>query len=305
MASRMTIENFADLIDPTFREVVDTVEIGEDMIPKFYTAATPKLPTEKGTSIAGMGLWTEFGGSITYDAPTQGYSWSSTYKEYAKGTQVENTLVLYDQFDVIRSRFEELKRSLHDTRQIQAAYSFQNAFIVDPGYSTDEGLGLCSDSHTSPVSGVSTTTGFDNLVTTAFTPAALKAIFIQGRKFKQNHGEPLDNNVFDTVVGPFELIDRADEIFNTMNGLDTAEGNKNVLKGRYTYIPWSRLTDTNDYFVLNLADFKKNHIWFDKEKGQFSRVEDFDTLVAKYRGYGIWHRARKAEWRFIIGSNVS
>ena len=90
-----------------------------------------------------------------------------------------------------------------------------------------------------------------------------------------------------------------------MKGLDSAEGTKNVLENRYTYIPWIRLTDANDYWLCDLAMLKKNLIWFDKVKAEYSRVEDFDTKVAKYSGYAIWHRARKAEWRFILGAQVS
>lgn len=305
MAQRMTMEGWADAYDPRFREIIDTSEVGEDMIPKFCTVSTPKLPTEKGSSLAGMGLWDEFAGTATYDSPTLGYNWSSTYKEYAKGTQIERSLIEYDLFNVADARIQHLKDSLHNTRQIECAQFFIQSFVVDSGYTVSEGVALCSDNHTSPVAGVSTTSGFDNLTTEAFSPAALKRIFIQGRKLKQVHGQPYDNNVFNTVIGPVDLIDRADEIFGTLNGLDTAEHNKNVLSGRYTYIPWVRLTDTNDYWVVDLAELKKNFIWFDKVKAEYARVDDLDTLVAKYRGYAIWHRARKTAWNYIVGSQVS
>ena len=304
MADPLTIAGFPDVLDPRFREISDgAYKEGEDMIPRFYTAETPTQTTERGSALTGMGLWSTFGGTITYDGPDQGYAWSSGYQEYAKGMQIERALVEYDQFAIIDKLFRLLGVSARNTRQIEAAATFTNAFVVDSGYTTDEGLALCSDAHTSPRSSTSTTTGFDNLTTAAFSPTALKAIKIQLMKLKQDNGQPIDNHVADTVVGPVDLVDRAEEIFGTVDGLDVAEGTKNVLKNRYTYVPWIRLTNTRNFFVCNGEMMKENLVWFDKVKPEFSRMEDFSTIVALYRGYGIWHRARK-DWRWLVGANV-
>jgi hypothetical protein len=305
MAPRMVIEAFPYLLDPTFRQITDgAYKEEEDFVPKLYSMETPTLPTEKGASLTGMGLWSEFTGLITYDAPVQGYKWSTTYKEFAKGTQVERSLIEYDQFKLINSRFKLLGVSARNTRQIEAAQTFQQAFIVDSGYTHEEGVALCSSSHTSPVSTTDTTVGFDNYTTAALSPVSLKAIFIQMRKFKQDNGQPVDASGATMVLGPIDLQDRAEEIFRTTSGLDSADGNVNVLKDRYTYKPWIRLTDVNNYFVIDESQMKENLLWFDKVKPEFSRMEDFDGIVAKYRGYAIWHRAR-ADWRWVVGANVS
>src|SRR6185436_21152231 len=118
------------------------------------------------------------------------------------------------------------------SRQVHAAGLFLNSFSNDAAdfdFYNSEGVPLCSDSHTSPRAGVSTTTGFDNLTTAPFSATALKAIYIQLRKFRADAGQPIGNHRATHVIGPVDLIDRAAEVFQTMIGLDDNTHNDNVL----------------------------------------------------------------------------
>lgn len=305
MPSPLTTTSLVDLLDPRFREIWDgEMALEEDYIPKLFNEEVPTLTTEKGSSLTPMGLYNEFTGLINYDGPSQGYNWSTTYKEYAKGMQIERALIEYDQFGVVDTRMKLLARSARQSRQALAASAFGNAFSVDPNYVNSENVALCSDSHTCPASTVSTTVGFDNLITDALSPASLKAAYIQGRKFRDNAGQPVESFEFDQLLVPPDLKDRATEIFITGTGLDTAEGTTNVLKGRYSVLDWVRLTDTNNWFLINSALRKENLFWFDKVKPEYAGVEDFDSLLAKYRGYYIAHYGR-ADWRWVLGASVS
>jgi hypothetical protein len=305
MPSPLTVAGFPDNLDPRFREITDgEYEIEKDMIPEIFGMETPTQLTERGSSLTPMELMAEFTGTITYGGPVQGYNWTTTAKEYALGTVVERKLVEYDQFNIIETRFKLLARSARQARQVFGASVFTNAFIVDPNYTNSEAVALCSDSHTTPFPGVSTAIGFSNTKTSAFSPAALKAAYIQGMKFRDNAGQPIDGMTFDKILGPVDLTDRASEVFLTGAGLDSAAGTVNVLKGRYDFVPWIRLANTKNWFLLNNAMQKENLLWFDKVKPEFARVEDFDSFNAKYRAYAIWHYGR-ADWRWCLGSNVS
>lgn len=304
MANPLTIAGFPDVLDPRFREIVDgELALEEDKIPTFYQMLTPTQYTERGSALTPMGLFNEFLGLVGYDGPTQGYDWNSTIREYARGVQVERLLVEYDQFNVIEGQWRKLARSATQTRQSLAADSFINAFVVDPGYTHTENVALCSDSHTTTRPNVSTTTGFDNLTTAALSPTSLKAAYIQGRKFRDDASQPIDSFEFDMLLVPVDLRQRALEIMQTGIGLDTAEGNVNVLKGRYGVEDWIRLTSPVDWYLINKRAMKDNLFWFDKVKPEFARIEEFDNIIAKYRGYFASHRAR-ADWRWIIGGNV-
>jgi hypothetical protein len=306
MATPLTIAEFSDLIDPTFRKIWDGKFSNKerDLVSMLHTVQTPDLLTEKGSGITGMGLFSEFTGTISYDGPDQGYDWSSSAKQYAKGMLIERMLFEYEQFGMVEKMFDLLADSAFNSYQEEAIQTLVQGFVTDAGYTHTEGVPLFSDSHTSPRSGVSTTVGFDNLTTAALSPTALKALRIQARKFKQDNGQPIANFTLDTIIGPPDLEDRVSEIVKTVSGLDTAEGNINVLKGEFNYIPVERLTDTNNYYVVNMNALKKNCIWFEKIKPEYSRIEDFDTINAKCRGYYIIHRAR-ADWRIGIGASVS
>ena len=61
----------------------------------------------------------------------------------------------------------------------------------------------------------------------------------------------------------------------------------------------------NNWFLVNLPMQKENCFWFDKQEAEFSRVEDFDTIIAKYRVYQIYGAARNTLWQWIYGSSVS
>lgn len=307
MANPLTVAGFPDVLDPRFREITDgEYKADEDRISDFYSVKTPTQLVERWSSLTPMGLYNAFTGTISYDGPDQGYSAQTTVKEFAKGVQVERLLVEFDQFDIIESRFKLLARSARQTRQVDAAAFFVNAFSVDTDFSFahDEGVAVCSDSHTSPRTGTSTTVGFDNLTTAALSPTALKSAYIQFRKFRDNVGQPIDGHEADVLLVPVDLRDRADEILQTMKGLDAADQNKNVLEGRYSVADWIRLTDTNNWFLLNKSLMKENLYWFDKVPAEFARVEDFDTIQAKYRGYMVYGRGY-ADWRFILGASVT
>lgn len=305
MASPLTIAEFNDLLDPTFRQIWDgKFDKGRDLVPMLHTVVTPTLLTEKGSALTGMGLFSEFTGTIAYDGPDQGYDWQSTAKQFAKGMLIERMLFEYEQFGMVENMFELLAESAFDSYQEEAIQTLVQGFVVDSGYTHSEGVALFSDSHTSPRSGVSTATGFDNLSTAALSPTALKALRIQARRFRKDNGQPIPNFMLDTIYGPPDLEDRASEIAKTVSGLDSAEGTSNVLQGEFRYVALERLTDPNDYYVVNNAALKKNCMWFEKVKPEYSRIEDFDTIMAKCRGYYIVHRAR-ADWRVGIGCQVS
>ena len=305
MPSPVNIGSFGDVLDPRFFEITDgEYSLEVDFIPKLYTVKTGSQYTERGSSLTPMGLFTEFLGLVPYDGPTLGYDWQTTHKEYARGIQVERSLVEFDQFDIIESRFRLLARSATQSRQVEAAKTFSEGFSIDSGYTHTENVALFSDSHTSPVSGVSTTTGFDNLTTSAFSPTALKSAYIQFRKFRDNAGQPIEGHEASMLLLPVDLKDRAEEIFGTMKGLDSSDMNKNVLERRYKVVDWIRQTDVNNWFLIDEKLMKENLFWFDKVKPEFARVEDFDTIIAKYRGYYMSTRGR-ADWRWGLGGNVS
>ena len=182
--------NFADILDPRFKRIWDErfTQL-PDMVGKFYDIMTGTLPTERFSTIGTLGDMPLFSGTVTYDDVSQGYDTQVTPLEFAEGIQIERKLLDDDQFSIIDSKPKALAGALYRRRQIDAARIFNNAFSVDNFfYNNTENVALCSNTHTT-TSGSSTTSGFDNLVTTSLSAVSMASARIQMVQFRGDRGE--------------------------------------------------------------------------------------------------------------------
>ena len=311
MAVPLSTAGFPDVLDPRFREIVDGVyDRPDDKLDMFFTKSASNIDIERGSALTPMGNFQQFSGSggsgvVPYDGPDQGFDWNATHIEWALGVQVERRLWRFDQFNIIESRFNLLADSAFETRQGHVAgVAFNDAFSASSSFFTHtEGVAIYSNSHTTARPGVSTSAGFDNLVTAALSPAALTSARTQLRLLRDDAGRRRGPEPTALIV-PVDLEDRANEIIKTTKGLDSAEGTINVHDGRFRVIPWQYIDDTNDWYLVNLERMKSNLMFFEADPLEFARVEDFDTFIAKYRGYMTYTMSR-GDWRFGIGAQVS
>ena len=296
---------FADLLDPRFRRIHDNeYKQLPDMIDTFYPVETGKQLTERNSSIGTFGDMGQFTGTVAYDDVYQGYDTTSIHLEFAQGFQVERLLFEFDQFRIMDGKPRGLAQSLWRRRQTDAARPFNNAFSVDTFFSTNtEGVAMCSNSHTT-TSGASTTTGFDNNVTTGLSYTALTSARILMWDFRGDRAERINVNP-DTLVVPINLDTEAFETIQSEGKPDTANNNASALFKQLKIIRWNYLSDTNNWFMIDSNAMKSwGLIWYDKIKGEFAMIEDFDTLIGKWRDYGVWTNGW-LNWRFCLGGNVS
>ena len=305
MASPLTSTTFTDLLDLRVRDVaLGQYAKGESFIPKIYTVVESDRAYETYSEVTPGAKFDAFLGAVVYQGNDQGYDVTATHLEYAQGKQIQRKLWDDDQFGII----DELSRDLGDnafkTHEDHAAEIYSGAFSASSSFfSHTEAVALCSASHTSPVSGVSTTTGFDNYDTAALSPTSLTANIIAMRQFKDAAGDLCDIQP-DELVFPVNLEDRVTEILRTTKGLDDAEGNVNPHEGRLKPLCWYRLSDSNNWFIQNSTLRKKNALWFWRVRLELAKMEGFDNIIAKFRGYMRYSFLRR-DWRWIMGSNVS
>lgn len=305
MATPMTPGQFGDLLDPRFQKIFhDNLKEPNDLIPLLYT----NQPTNGRNNMTWSGVgqmadWDEFTGNVNYGSQSQGYDVTMTPIEFAKGIQIDRKLFDDDQYNIMDSRPKALANAARRLRQKHAVRIFENAFSVDSYfYQHSEGVALCSDSHTT-TSGASTAAGFDNKITSAFSATALAAARIQMKQFRGDVGEKLDYTP-DEIWYPVNLYEQVFEVVNSMGKVDTANNNLNVHKGAFDMFEITYLTDANNWFLCNKQARSEMLFWSDRVQIEFAMIEDFDTLIAKWRGYGRWANAY-ADWRFVIGSQVS
>lgn len=305
MATPMTSGQFGDLLDPRFQKIFhDNLKEPNDLIPMLYTnQATNGRNNITWSGVGQMADWDEFTGNVTYGSQSQGYDVTLTPVEFAKGIQIDRKLFDDDQYNIMDSRPKALANAGRRLRQKHAVRLFENAFSVDSYfYHHSEGVALCSDSHTT-TSGASTASGFDNKITSAFSATALAAARIQMKQFRGDVGEKLDYTP-DEIWYPVNLYEQVFEVVNSMGKVDTANNNLNVHKGAYDMYEITYLNDTNNWFLCNKQARQEMVFWSDRVPIEFAMIEDFDTLIAKWRGYGRWGCAY-TDWRFLIGSQVS
>ena len=305
MPTPMTSGQFADLLDPRFQKIFhDNLKEPNDMIPLIYTdAGTNGRNNMTWSGVGQLPDWEEFTGAVPYGSLSQGYDVTMTPIEFAKGIQVERKLFDDDQFHIMDQKPKGLASSARRLRQKHAHRIFNNAFGVDSYfYNHSEGVALCSASHTT-TSGASTASGFNNLTTAALTTTALAAARIKMVAFRGDVAEKLDYKPDELWIPP-DLYEAAFEIVNSMGKVDTANNNRNVHQGAYTIYECTYFTDTNNWFACNGQARKDMVFWSDRVPIEFAMIEDFDTLIAKWRGYGRWGNAY-IDWRWVVGSQVT
>lgn len=305
MATPHTSENFGDLLDPRFQKIF---EEEKPQIPSMIGT----IYTDAGTNGRNNMTWSEVGtlpdiqeftGSIVYSSSSLGYDVTLTPVEFGGGFQIQRKLYDDDQYNIMDGRPKALRTAVDRTREKHAFRLFNNAFSVDSYFmSHSEGVALCSDSHTT-TSGASTASGFDNKGTASLTAVGVAAARIQMRGFRGDQAEKLDV-MPDELWYPTELFEQAYEILNAAGKVDSANNNPNVHKGKYTGYECQYMNDTNNWFMCDGRLRKMYVFWSDRIAPEMAMVEDFDTLVAKWRVYGRWGSAF-TNWRWIMGHNVT
>jgi len=297
--------NFADELDPRFQEYF-WEEYNElpDQIPTFFAMpGSNGRDTMRWSQVGTVADFSEFSGTVSYKSFNQGYDTVSTPVEYVNGIQAERKLVDDDQSNILNARPKGLAASAFRTRQKHGAAMFNNAFSVSTTwYVNSEALALCSNSHTT-TSGASTGTGFDNLTTAALSATAVAAARIAMVDFRGDQAERI-SVVPDELLYPPNLYEEAYEIINASGKVDTDLNNPSVHKGQYTGREWNYLTDTNNWFMMDSRMRNRMLHWVDRVPLEFAFIEDFDTIVGKWRAYMRYGQAH-TDWRFINGAQVS
>ena len=307
MGSPLDSAAFVRLLDTRLRMVAEqTYNELPSMIPTLFGMLDSDSAWEEFFAVGEVGDIPEFTGKISYLPIYPGFYTKIEHKEYAGGIQSERKLLDDKKYSVLDNRAAKLMRAAGRTREKHGARAFQNAFSTAYDYMTsEEGVALCSNSHTTK-SGTSTTTGFDNLGTSALSKTSVASTRILMKQFRNDISERIDIGDNLGLIVPDNLEEAAWEIVNTPKSLDTAEGNANFHSRRYTVIPYSRLddTDTNNWFLVDLDKQKEQLKWLNRISPETKNTVDFETYIVKSAIY-MRHSYGWIDWRWIYGHQVS
>lgn len=304
----VTSSQFPDVLDARFAEIFDNrYKQIPDMISTFYSvkqgASAPTRDTYRTSAIGALGDVPEFTGTVTFDDVSQGYDGTITPKEYASGFQIERKLFDDDLTGIMEAKPAQLSLAWARTRQKHAASTFNNATSVDTTWNSyTENVALGSDSHTT-TSGASTANGFDNLTTAALSTVSLAAARIQMVGFRDDRANRM-SVMPSMILYPPNLYQTAFEINESLGVPENANNARNVHQGKYRLVEWNYLTDTNNWFLIDEQMMKDALTWVERVASEFAMVEDFDTLLGKWRLYGRYGLGHN-EWRWVNVASVS
>jgi hypothetical protein len=307
MGNPLTDKQFTRLLDDRLTKVNKDEYDGLPMvIDQLYKRMSSKKAWEEFFSVSGISDPEAFQGIIQYQGAYPGYHTKVEPKEFAGGITIQRRLIDTDRYDVIeglaKGLGEAANRKMNKIAHEPFLYFDSSAFTY---VVSEEGVALCSNSHTTKVPDVSTSTGFDNLSTLAFDATNLEALRIQSKRFKSDIGERITTN-FDTIIHGTNLAADVWEVLNSEGKTGDNLNNKNFQRGRWKEIELPLLddTDTNDWFIVDSKKMKEYLLWIDAVPYEFNTTTDFDTMMRKYASYFVcgWGFT---SWRWIIGSSVS
>ena len=307
MGNPLDSATFVKLLDTRLREVSEAkYKDLPTMIPKLYRIMPSDSAWEEFYSVGAVPDIGEFSGRLNYLPVYPGFHTRIEPKEYAGGLQSERKLFDDKKYSVLDGRAEGLMESAQRVREKKGALIFTQAFSTAFHYqSSEEGVSLCSSSHTTK-SGTSTTSGFDNSGVSAMSKTAIAATRLAMRLFRNDISERIEVGDDLALIVPDNLADTAFEITQTPAGFGTGHLDKNMAYGRYEVIPYMRLddSDANNWFMVWKSQMKKDLVFIDRIKAELENTVDFETKMMKHSVY-MRLAAGFLDWRWIYGHNVS
>lgn len=291
--------NFGQLLEPGLRKIFfETYAEVPEQFSKIFKVNSSKKAVETDYGMGAFGDWVQRATNLSevdYDTITPGLERSYTHKAFTKGFMIERELYDDEQYRQINKFPSAMARAGRAFIEKEAASLLHNAFTVAT-YDTKK---LIDDDH--PLldsAGVGS-----NLVTGVLNDANLKIGMQCLRETVDEAGNLINMRATKLIVPPsLEYI--AKELVNSQQKAGTDYNDINTVKGAVEVVVYDFLgtasggSDTA-WYLLDGNRHELNYFW--RVKPEFKWDEDFDTFVAKYRGYMRFSYGA-SDWRGLVGS---
>lgn len=311
----LTSAEWIKILQADLKEVSDDRQTFLDrtsMIDKIYRTVPSNRAWEEFFSVGQVPDITDFTGRLSQLDVTPGYSTKIEASQFGGYVEQQRTLIDDEQYGKLRDISAGLVDSAYRVREDNGVKVVSNATssAFDFISNQEEGVALASNSHTTKVVGVSTSTGFDNLGTSAPNPVSVAATRINMKKFKSPIGKPWTGSRRFGILTPPSQLFKFQEIVQTKIGVSDASGfsaehRKNVQEGLYEIIEWERMEDTSatSWAMVDLEMMKKMMIYISRVKAETEREIDFMTKSVRQSVYER-HAFGPIDWRWIFFHSV-
>lgn len=292
-------DNFGKLLEPGLRKIFfETYAEVPEQFSKIFKVNSSKTAKETDYGLGAFGDWVERASgldTVAYDTISPGLERTYTHKAFTKGFMIERELYDDEQYRQINKFPAAMARAGRAFVEKEAAQTLIDGFTVN-GYDTKP---LLAANH--PLldsSGVG-----DNLVTGALSDTNLKLALQCMRETVDEAGNLVNFRATKLVVPPAleyeakELINSGLKAGTTANDINTVKGALDVVV--YDFLGAASGGSDTAWYLLDGGRHELNYFW--RIKPEFKWSEDFDTFVAKYRGYMRFSYGY-SDWRGIVGS---
>lgn len=275
--------NFSDFYGtsmlPALREVVDRgMKRRPVQFTQLFNMKSSSRSIEQFSQISGVGRFAQIdeGGPVRRDQPVQGFKSSFVHTRFGLAVATTIDVVEDDKWDLIGQMHSDLGWSCAETRELQAASVFNNAF--SGSFQGPDGVALCSTSH--PLYKIGGNQS--NLMTAAdLDMLSLQLAITQARQLKRPSGEYQNVPYTRLICAPandflaYQLTKSPDDPTTSDRGVNPLAGAEHGVPKRFSYL---YLTSPNSWF-LAAEPSNTGLIWFDRKMPYTKSYTDDDTEV--------------------------
>lgn len=296
---------FGKLLEPGLRKVFfETYDELPEQFTQVFKIKTSKKAKETDYGLSSFDVWAKRAtglDNVTYGKIDPGLERTYTHEEFTGGFMVERKFVDDEMYDVINKMPAALARDGRYKVEADAANLFNNGFSEDVGgvgaSAIYDGKALFAADH-ALLKGGTCSNLVNNGAAAPLSDTNLKSAITLMRNTRNEANQKIVYQPGVLVVPP-NLEWLAMELTKSQQKPGTNLNDINTLMGRLKVFVWDFLSDTDAWFVMDEKRHEANFFW--RVKPEFKNTEDFDTLVAKYRGY-MRYSFGVSDWRGIVGS---
>ena len=298
-------ENFGKLLYPGLRKIFfETYDEIPEQYSKIFNVQTSNSATETDHGMGAFGEWEERTSeldTVAYAKISDGGDVTYTHKAFTKGFMIGRELYDDEKYGQMKKMAKALARAGRAKVERDAITVLTKGFKGESGaFKGRDGLELFHDAHTL----VDSEKTCSNLMTGVLNEVNLKrAIQMMGQQLDEAGG--LIQMKATKLIVPPALEDTARRLLHStqLPGTELNDTNE-YLKDRLQIVVMDYLAEVAGgydtmWFLQDGSRHELNFFW--RIKPEFKNEEDFDTFVAKYRGY-MRYSYGFSDWRGMVGS---
>lgn len=298
-------ENFGKLLYPGLRKIFfETYDEIPEQFPKIFNVETSNSATETDHGMGAFGDWTERTDELSpvaYAKIKDGGEVTYKHKAFTKGFMISRELNDDEKYGQMKKMAKALARAGRAKVEKDAITVLTKGFKDDVGaFKGRDKLELFHDKHTL----VDSEKTCSNLMTGPLNEVNLKKAIQMMASQLDEAGNLIQMKATKLIVPP-ALEDTALRLLHSaqLPGTELNDTNE-YLKNRLQVVVMDYLGATaggsdTAWFLQDGTRHELNFFW--RVKPEFKNEEDFDTFVAKYRGY-MRYSYGFSDWRGMVGS---